>query len=125
MKKIIDQSADRCRTIIKEKQEHIKKLAEALLEKETLDVIDLIEILGHRPYPLAESLSEYLKEIENRKVEDKKRKEAEALLKKEQEEQKIKEEELKKLKEFENSQKAKEDNKEELKEDENKDKKKA
>lgn len=87
-------------------------------------MIELIDILGLRPFPMGESLSEYLKEIENRKVEDKKRKEAEALLKIEQEEKK---EEEKKLKEFEDSQKkneekSKEENKENKKEDEKKEK---
>jgi len=55
--------------MVKEKQFEIKKLGEALLEKETVDIIDLIEILGPRPFPIGESLSGYLQEIEKRKVE--------------------------------------------------------
>ncbi len=99
VKRIIDQCAERTRAMIIEHEHSIGKLAEALLEKETLDLMDIIDILGHRPFPLAESLTDYLKEIETRKEEAKKRKEVEELKKKEDEEKKQKEEEENKLKE--------------------------
>lgn len=79
--------------MIREHQNHIKNLAEALLQKETLDITDIIEVLGQRPFPFGDSLTDYLKEIENRKEEARKRKEEEELKKKEEEEKKLKESE--------------------------------
>lgn len=86
---------------MREHEDSVRKLAEALLEKETLDIIDIIEVLGQRPFPMGDSLSDYLKEIEFRKEEAKKRKEDEEKKKIEEEEKKAKEEEEKKLKDAE------------------------
>lgn len=48
-------------------------MAEELLAKETVSLVDIVRILGSRPYPLKESLKEYLKEMLERKdIEDKK-----------------------------------------------------
>lgn len=48
-------------------------MAEELLAKESVTLVDIVRILGHRPYPLKESLKEYLKEMLERKdIEDKK-----------------------------------------------------
>jgi len=85
--------AEKSRAIVKEHKEAIKNLAEALLEKETVDIIDIIEILGPRPYPLGETLAEYLKEIEKRKEISKKSKENEELKRKVEVARKLKEEE--------------------------------
>ena len=41
-------------------------LAEALLAKETLSLPDIVEILGPRPYPLKESIAQYLEELKER-----------------------------------------------------------
>lgn len=41
-----------------------------MLEKETLALPDIISILGPRPYPMKESIKEYLEELKERKVED-------------------------------------------------------
>jgi hypothetical protein len=45
-------------------------LAERLLEKETIALPDIVEILGPRPFPLKASLLEYLEELKDRIVED-------------------------------------------------------
>ena len=45
------------------------------MEKESVDIVDLIDILGPRPYPLQDSIIDYLKEIENRIKESKNKKE--------------------------------------------------
>ena len=45
------------------------------MEKESVDIVDLIDILGPRPYPLQDSIIDYLKEIENRRKESKNKKE--------------------------------------------------
>lgn len=45
-------------------------MAERLLEKETISLPDIVEILGPRPYPLKTSLLEYLEELKERINED-------------------------------------------------------
>lgn len=65
----------------------IQKLADALLEKETLDLLDIISIIGERPFPLSDSMKDYMKEIESRR--------ADKLKKDEEEKNKPKEEEKK------------------------------
>lgn len=47
-------------------------MAERLLEKETISLPDIVEILGPRPYPLKASLLEYLEELKERINEDEK-----------------------------------------------------
>lgn len=39
------------------------RLAKRLLEKETLALPDIVEILGPRPYPMKQSLLEYMEEL--------------------------------------------------------------
>ena len=46
------------------------RLGETLLEKETLALPDIVECLGQRPYPLKETLLEYLHELRERKTEE-------------------------------------------------------
>ena len=46
------------------------RLAEKLLEKESINLPEIMEVLGERPYPLKESIKEYLKELEKRKQEE-------------------------------------------------------
>ncbi len=41
-----------------------------MLTKETMALPDIVDCLGHRPYPLKESLLEYLEELRERKVEE-------------------------------------------------------
>ena len=67
------------------------RLAERLLEKETLSLPDIVEILGPRPFDMKESLKEYLSELRERAVSDEK-------LTKEE-----KEAELEKIKSFDDS----------------------
>ena len=43
------------------------RLAEQLLEKETLSLPDIVDILGQRPYPIKESVVEYMQELRARK----------------------------------------------------------
>jgi hypothetical protein len=44
------------------------RLAEELLEKETLSLPEIVEIMGPRPFPMKESIAEYLQELKDRKV---------------------------------------------------------
>ena len=41
-----------------------------MLTKETLALPDIVDVLGQRPYPLKDSLLEYLEELRERKVEE-------------------------------------------------------
>ena len=45
-------------------------MAEELLAKESISLPDIVRILGDRPYPLKESIRQYLEELKTRKVQD-------------------------------------------------------
>lgn len=57
------------------------RLGDALLEKETVNLPDIIEVLGTRPFGMNEVMEEYLSELKARDLKDK-----EEALKKEDEE---------------------------------------
>lgn len=42
-------------------------MAEELLSKESITLPDIVRILGDRPYPLKETVREYLEELKERK----------------------------------------------------------
>jgi hypothetical protein len=64
---IIEECAQRTRKLVQDHRADIENLSKELLVKETLDLIDIIRILGERPFPLSDSIKDYLKEIEVRK----------------------------------------------------------
>jgi AFG3 family protein len=70
VKNIIDQQYKACREVILKHKDKLEALAERLLEKETIALPDIVEILGPRPFPLKASLLEYLEELKDRIVED-------------------------------------------------------
>jgi len=45
-------------------------LAERLLEKETISLPDIVDVLGPRPFPQKQSLLDYLEELKERNRED-------------------------------------------------------
>lgn len=59
-----------CRAILEDKREYIEKLAERLLQNEVLNLPDILEIMGERPFPMKETVAEYLKELQARSVVD-------------------------------------------------------
>lgn len=59
---IIANSTDKCLSIIKENEELIKKFSAALLEKKTLNLEDIITVLGKKPYPVKENIRPYFEE---------------------------------------------------------------
>ena len=69
---------------------HLRRLAERLLEKETIALPDIVEVLGPRPYPQKKELLDYLEELKERKKEDE-----------EAEEKKVRDEEAEEKKEAE------------------------
>lgn len=70
VQRIINKSYVECRKILEERKEFIEKLAERLLEHETLSLPDIVEIMGDRPFPMKESVAEYLSELKERKIVD-------------------------------------------------------
>ena len=44
----------------------IFRLAEELLAKETIGLVDIVKVLGTRPFPMKETLKEYLIEMTDR-----------------------------------------------------------
>jgi len=70
VRRIINECYDRCKEILTDKKDLISKMGEALLTKETLTLPEIVDLLGPRPYPLKESLVEYLQELRERKVEE-------------------------------------------------------
>jgi AFG3 family protein len=52
------------------KKDKIEELAVRLLEKETLSLPDIVEILGPRPFPMKANILEYLDELRERDRED-------------------------------------------------------
>lgn len=54
------------RELLDSKRELIEKLADKLLEKETVNLPDIIDVLGERPYGMNETLTEYLQEMRQR-----------------------------------------------------------
>jgi len=59
-----------CREILTANKEKIELLAEKLLETETLSLNDIVEIMGERPFPMKETVREYLEELQERKMVD-------------------------------------------------------
>ena len=50
VRKIVDEAYERTLALLEEKKPVVEKLTQALLEKEVLNVDDLTEILGERPF---------------------------------------------------------------------------
>lgn len=48
-------------------KDKIEALGNALLEKETVNLPDIIEVLGQRPFGMNEVMTEYLDELNTRK----------------------------------------------------------
>ena len=59
---IVGSCADVCKAMIKEKKVLIEKLAGILIEKESIDHKNLIEVLGPRPFDPTPAYEQYLKE---------------------------------------------------------------
>jgi len=69
--KIINSCLDKTRQILLSNKEKVETLASELLNKETLDLLELYELLGERKNGFSESVKEYIEEIKKRKSEEK------------------------------------------------------
>lgn len=67
---IIQEQYAVCHQLLTENKQKIEDLAERLLEKETIALPDIVEVLGPRPYPQKQQLLDYLEELKERQVED-------------------------------------------------------
>lgn len=54
--------------MLTDKKEEIEKLALKLLENEVLNLPDIVAIMGKRPFPMKETVREYLEELKEREV---------------------------------------------------------
>lgn len=63
VRKITDECYKRTKELLTEKKDLIEKLGAKLLEKETIALPDIVDTLGQRPFPLKESIKEYLEEL--------------------------------------------------------------
>ena len=75
IKRIIDEATTRTMKILEEKKELVKSLSDRLLEKETLDLKDIIAVLGERPFKPKSSFKAFLEETRRDLVEELEKKE--------------------------------------------------
>lgn len=66
VRRIVREQYALTRELLDSKRELIEKLADKLLEKETVNLPDIIDVLGERPYGMNETLTEYLQEMRQR-----------------------------------------------------------
>lgn len=102
VRKIVREQYDLTKELLMKHKDKMQALGDTLLEKETINLPQIIEILGDRPYGMNESAEKYLKEmmrrqeIEAAKAEDDENAEAEDLEEDQEEtEEKSKDEENK------------------------------
>ena len=56
VERIINERYQECKRVLTENKEKVEQLAEALLEKEVLDLSQIIDIVGPKPFPMSENL---------------------------------------------------------------------
>ena len=69
IKNLVDSATETVRKIIKERTVEITKLSEVLLEKETLNLKQIREILGDRPFEDKDNFKIYFDEVEKNEEE--------------------------------------------------------
>jgi hypothetical protein len=78
MQIILEECYGVAKDIITTHKDKLEKMAERLLEKETIDLLDIVECFGERPFPMEDFMKEYLDQInERKKQKDDKRKQDE------------------------------------------------
>lgn len=90
--KIINECAEKTRELVRTYKEQITSVAEKLLDKETIDILDVIQLIGERPYKLPESINAYIEETKARRIREEKEKEEKERREKEEKEKKEREE---------------------------------
>lgn len=64
-----EQYAD-AKELLLQKKDLIEALANRLMEKETVNLPDIIEILGQRPFGMNETMTKYLSEMQERQAKE-------------------------------------------------------
>lgn len=64
MEMVLNEEISRCRKLIHDKKDLVEKLANALVEKESLDIIQIKKILGVKPFPEDEVIKMTINEVE-------------------------------------------------------------
>lgn len=67
---IIKEQYEVCFELLTQNKQKIEELAERLLEKETIALPDIVEVLGPRPFPQKKELMDYLEELKERAIEE-------------------------------------------------------
>ena len=70
IRKIVKEQYQKTKELLNEKKDLVEKLGERLLEKETINLPDIIDVLGERPYGMNETMKEYLVELREREVKE-------------------------------------------------------
>ena len=78
VKRIVDDCYNETKELLESKRELIEKLAEELLEHESINLPQIMKVLGDRPYPLKETIKDYLEELNKRQEEEEQKKELDA-----------------------------------------------
>lgn len=68
--KLAKEMYQQTRELLESKRDLVDALAVKLLDKETVNLKDLVEVLGDRPYGINESMKEYLQELKTREEMD-------------------------------------------------------
>jgi len=66
VKRIVDNCYKEVEQLLEEKKELIEALAERLLDKESINLPEIIEVIGDRPFEMKESIRNYLNEMKER-----------------------------------------------------------
>jgi AFG3 family protein len=81
---ILEECYQIAKDIVITHKDKLVKMGEKLLEKETIDLVDVIECLGERPFPMEDFMKEYLDQVTDRKKQEEEKKLAEQKKKEEE-----------------------------------------
>lgn len=70
VKKLVDEMYAETKELLLSKKDVMEDLAKKLLEHEVISLPDIIDVLGPRPFPMKETIKEYLEEMEKRNAEE-------------------------------------------------------
>ncbi len=70
VKRLVNQCYQEVEELLESKRDLITNLAERLLEKESISLPQIIEVLGDRPFEMKQSIKDYLSEIVSRQAQE-------------------------------------------------------
>lgn len=68
IERIVNEAYQKCKEIVEQHKDKIEELSNVLLQKETLDLKQIKEVLGERPFGMPESVQEVLRATENKEA---------------------------------------------------------